>query len=57
MMTTKNLLILDALALGFGVKPISVMIDDYVSVMRKPQPKPHQGSKEVARRLKRMKGE
>ena len=55
-MRTKKLLMLDMLAMSMGVKPISVMIDDYVTTMRKPQPKPHQGSKEIARRLKQLKG-
>lgn len=55
-MTTKKLLMLDTLAMGMGVMPLSTMIDDYVAHVRKPQPRPHQGSKEIARRLKHLKG-
>lgn len=53
----QKLHMLDAMALGLGVKPISVMIDDMASKSKyRVQPKPHQGVKEMARRKKKIEG-
>lgn len=53
----EKLLMLDVIGLSLGVQPISVMIDEMASKSKyKVQPKPHQGSKEMARRKKQIGG-
>lgn len=45
---------MDAIAMLNGSKTVSEMIADIP--VRKPQPKPHQGAKEMARRKKKFEG-
>lgn len=46
------ILVIDAISLMNGHKTVSEMIDEIP--VRKPQPKPHQGKKEIARRLRQI---
>ena len=50
----ETILIMDAMSLMNGTKTISEMIGGIP--VRKAQPKPHQGAKEIARRKKKLEG-